>query len=441
MQERNPLSIEYLSGIFRTSSKDPTRIINREGTTIEFKESYNHAGMAQYFKTIAAFANNSGGYIIFGVGDKPRRLIGLKDKSLAQFEDLKVEEFTKNLMDYFSPEIKWDHCTFEYKENSFGVIYVFPLKNKPCICKKQYDSTNNKYSLNEGDIFYRYGGRSEKIHYTELSEIIDEQRRLEEKQWIEFAKKTSQIGIENACLLDMNTGSLSGNGKTIVIEPDLLEKITFIKEGEFVEVKGKPTLRLIGDIEEIGTGRIVFKETTKKVVRAIEATDILDAFFNGTTIEEPLEYIKAICFASSANYPVYFLIKQSNKTITEIIDMINVITSRGVAKKNLLTRLNGKFIIKKGIPTQNTSISKQKQEYRNLWLDEKITLPVNNMSYCLDALLMLDNSEIEAHEKYIKSILASVVKNHYESASSGLASLIRIAICRIDEALDYYNGL
>ena len=89
------------------------RIINREGSSIEFKESYSHAGMAQYFKTMAAFANNSGGYIIFGVGDKPRRLIGLKDKNLTQFEDLKVEEFTKNPLDYFSPEIVWYHCTFE----------------------------------------------------------------------------------------------------------------------------------------------------------------------------------------------------------------------------------------------------------------------------------------------------------------------------------------
>ena len=51
--------------------------------------------MAQYFKTIAAFANNAGGYIIFGVGDKPRRLLGLRDRNLAQFEELKVQEFTK----------------------------------------------------------------------------------------------------------------------------------------------------------------------------------------------------------------------------------------------------------------------------------------------------------------------------------------------------------
>lgn len=54
---RNALSLENLTGIFRVSSKEPSRIINREGTTIEFKESYNHGNMAQYFKAMAAFAN------------------------------------------------------------------------------------------------------------------------------------------------------------------------------------------------------------------------------------------------------------------------------------------------------------------------------------------------------------------------------------------------
>lgn len=174
MATKHPLSLEVLTGIFRTSPKDPSRIINREGTTIEFKESYNHGNMAQYFKAMASFANNIGGYILFGVGDKPRRLLGLKDKSLSQFEELKVEEFTKALLDYFSPEIKWDHCTFEFRDMSFGVIYVYPLMQKPCICKKHYDAQNAKYSLKEGDIYYRYGGRSERIRYAELAAIIDE---------------------------------------------------------------------------------------------------------------------------------------------------------------------------------------------------------------------------------------------------------------------------
>ena len=43
MQKGNPLSADILTNLFRTSPKDPLRIINREGSTIEFKESYSHA--------------------------------------------------------------------------------------------------------------------------------------------------------------------------------------------------------------------------------------------------------------------------------------------------------------------------------------------------------------------------------------------------------------
>ena len=109
MPKISPLSLEVLTNIFRTSPKDPMRIINREGSTIEFKESYNHSGMAQYFKAIAAFANNNGGYILFGVGDKPRRLLGLTGKTLPNLRTLKL----KNL-----PEIFWS--IFHQKSN--GII-------------------------------------------------------------------------------------------------------------------------------------------------------------------------------------------------------------------------------------------------------------------------------------------------------------------------------
>ena len=33
-------------------------------------------------KTMAAFANNSGGYIVFGISDSPRTAKGLSEKSL-----------------------------------------------------------------------------------------------------------------------------------------------------------------------------------------------------------------------------------------------------------------------------------------------------------------------------------------------------------------------
>ena len=60
-------------------------IIARESSEIEFKESFNFGNMPKYSKTMAAFANNKGGYILFGIKDSPRELIGTdkdKDKNL-----------------------------------------------------------------------------------------------------------------------------------------------------------------------------------------------------------------------------------------------------------------------------------------------------------------------------------------------------------------------
>ena len=159
------------------------RIINRKSTTIEFKESYGHAGMAQYFKTIATFANNAGGYIIF------------------------------------------------------GVIYTYSLSRKPCICKKVYEAQTPKYTLREGDILYRYGGRSERIYYEELLVIVERERQAEERQWVEFVKRAAKIGIENACLLDLKSGVVSGKGTSLIIDCELLSKISFIKKGNLLRKK------------------------------------------------------------------------------------------------------------------------------------------------------------------------------------------------------------
>ena len=433
--KQDPLSADLLTNIFRTSTKDPLRIINREGTTIEFKESYSHAGMAQYFKTVAAFANNAGGYIIFGVANSPRRLEGLKGKNLTQFEELKVEEFTKNLIDYFSPEIKWDHCTFEFKGMSFGVIYTYPLAKKPCICRKVYESQNPKYTLREGDIYYRYGGRSERIHYEELNSIIEAERRREEQQWLDFAKRAARIGIENACLLDLNSGAGSGIGGKIILDDELLSKLSFIKEGQFVETKGNPTLRLIGDIQQIETGKVVVKETTRRVVKAIEASDVVCAFLNGMNVEEPFEYLRAICSETSANYPVYFLISQANETVSNAIKAVEDTTSRGVAKQRLLDRLNGKMIPVVKLPSSETPTSKMKAEFRKAWLQESITVNKEKLMYCMAALMSLDNDAIVEHERYIREKLWWIFSQFYEKAQYNVASEIRKAICRVDEGL------
>ena len=58
---------------------------SRESNTVEFKQSFNKGNTPAYAKTMAAYANNSGGYIIFGIMDAPRNIIGLKNDNFDKY--------------------------------------------------------------------------------------------------------------------------------------------------------------------------------------------------------------------------------------------------------------------------------------------------------------------------------------------------------------------
>lgn len=51
----------------------------------------------------------------------------------------------------------------------------------------------------------------------------------------------------------MNTvsGEITGKGGTVVIDESLIPKLKFIREGQFTEKDGAPTLKLIGDVQPI----------------------------------------------------------------------------------------------------------------------------------------------------------------------------------------------
>jgi len=86
--------------------KDDGNLFHRESQYLEFKESFNFGGLAEYYRDFAAFANNKGGYLIFGVKDRPKReLVGLSEKATEQFDKLDPEKVTGHLLDLFSSNI------------------------------------------------------------------------------------------------------------------------------------------------------------------------------------------------------------------------------------------------------------------------------------------------------------------------------------------------
>lgn len=253
MIEHNLLSDEKFIEILKADANDPNKLLARENSILEFKESYSYGNTATYLKAMASFANNKGGYIFFGIKDKPRKLLGLNQNSLQHFDEMDIDKFTGILCDYFIPEIEWQHHIFDFHEMKFGVIYVSELANKPCICKKNYDDKTSKYCLKEGDIYYRYRGKSERIHYSELINILNEQRNKESRAWMTHLEKILKAGPTNIATIDftsMDLGLNDGSGFVLdkSLAKELLSKIKLVKEGNFSEIDGKPTLKLIGNL-------------------------------------------------------------------------------------------------------------------------------------------------------------------------------------------------
>ena len=237
------MSLELIKELIRT--KGDGTLFHRETQDLEFKGNFQFASMSKYLKTIAAFANNQGGVIIFGISDSPRKPEGMTNN---QFEAIDSEKITQFLAKYFSPEILWEMQEYEIDGKKYGVMRISESPNKPVICKANADK------IFEGEIYYRYRGRSEKIKYPEIQSIFWEREELQKKTWMEHIEQIARIGPENISFIDLIRGEIPRrNGQNIVIDKKLLSSLKYVKEYESVEKEGAEALKIIGEISGMDT--------------------------------------------------------------------------------------------------------------------------------------------------------------------------------------------
>ena len=217
---------------------------SRESNTVEFKESFNKNSTAKYAKTMAAYSNNRGGYIIFGVKDNPRTIVGLKNDN---FENMSQEQFSEAINSLFAPATDGTG-TMQFLK--IGWIYTAEAEYKPVIAQKPNDGEK----INSGDVYYRYRARSEKIKFAEMSRLIEERTAKEREGLLRLFEvirdnKTANLGIVN-----YSNGRISTPyGVDVAFDRKLvtqvLRKAKFIKEGSFSETDGIPVIKVTGNID------------------------------------------------------------------------------------------------------------------------------------------------------------------------------------------------
>ena len=248
----------------------------RESAKLDFKESFIWGDYREdYAKTMVSYANAHGGLIIFGVKDKPRMIEGLKSDN---FKNTTPETITEFLKSSFSSIPVYEMEELEVSDSiTVGWIYVYEHAQKPIVCTKSINKI-----LKDGDIYYRNGARSERISSSQLLAMIDQRLEQNRKLWMQHVEKMTKIGVENTAILNVESGDLSGSGGSVIIDEALLDKIKFIKEGQFVEKEGSPALRIVGDIE--GAGVFIQKKIDPEIEYQYSSGTLAEELgFNGNS--------------------------------------------------------------------------------------------------------------------------------------------------------------
>lgn len=424
-----PLSTQRLQTLFKESSKNATIIGRHEGYALEFKESFGWQSRNEYLRSMAAFANHSGGYILFCIKRTPNTFIGLSDEALERFNNIDDAQWSALIRSYFAPAFIWEKTTFTYKGMDFGVFYAHMADEKPIICRI------SEGKLRKSAIYYRYKAETTEIDYPELNRIIENEKRKINDMWMQKIKQIETAGIAKTAILNLETGKVDGTNTSLYIDKALLNQIEFINEGTFVDTGGSPVLKIVGDVQPVELGPTVVVETEREFVLNYDV--LFNKLFDQGDVVAPEEYIRQACYIPASTIPIYYFIHKAGLSMTNAIAILDAEANAPSSKRYLRKRLQER--VKRHVPlsTLNTGAADHKRSYYEALVNENLVLPdtKEKIKYVLLAIRALDKDKVTQHKEYILSLSKQLYSRWYPEQDNGFRGLLREAFCWLDEAL------
>ena len=311
---RNSSEIDNICKLFPIKSLNPLILDISETDMLECKESFSK-DEKNLLRPLCALANNKGGYILYGVKDKTYEVVGIKDKSKQKFQEWDLQSLDSVILNYLSCGIEVSKNIDSIHGKEIAILKVKPARKKPVMFINNVNVSGESFAT--GDIFFRYPGSSRKICPSELDKIIEERMQTTLKttlmKQIEIIFKN---GIENSAIMNIATGEIEGKSGNFVIDEKLLPQIQFLKEGEFVERNGAPSLKLIGEVKSMS-------EITKVETNVdIDIKEIVSSFLNDTPPVKPREYIKSLALSSRKWAPLFYFIKRGGNSYKAVIEYL-----------------------------------------------------------------------------------------------------------------------
>lgn len=317
--DTGPMSEAVLANMFQKQASGSWRFKYGESDRHECKQDFGFKHAGKWLRAVAALANNSGGYIVYGVTDKKITDGEVDPDSYAvgglgnlDFVNADPADFTKRIKATFDPTPVVEAGVVDLEGTKVGIMYVHQHRSRPVIAQK-----GDGDQVREGDIFFRYPGQSARIKYSDLRTILDDRDRHSREQILPMVEKLLQLGPQSAMIADLTTGIIGDENRSIVIGEDLLEKIKFIRAGEFDEKKGEPALKLVGELHSMndagGTERKAF----------VTPADLLEDFLHLKSPFDPKEYIRcAVEGGSGAWLPMHYYARKAALSTEDLAKFI-----------------------------------------------------------------------------------------------------------------------
>ncbi len=446
------LSSEFYPSLIKEENSFVTSL--RESDVLEFKQSFmgnDQAMDKSYLKTIAAFANTKGGFIIFGIEPLTHKLVGIKNKYL-DYDNKNVSETINTNLD---GSFNYLFHAFIFENILLAILYIGKAHHPPIILKQQ---TEDSY---EGSIFFRYPGMSRRILAGDLRKLLTDEIQSRIDNIFQKAKFIANSVDSNIALLNSDTGELEGiSDKTrLFLDKQVLDRLNLIKEGQFVEKDGSPAYIIKGEI---------FNEDSayfhKFVQKLITTNDIYNNFLS-ENCEYPMECIKFILTQNSPLLPFNYFVNKHNQVHSDVINEIEKldhIDIKETTRTAILKRLKSNNSIQQtGVIYHDLhdisdyiedltiagnlirKIDRGKSEmainrtviFQNLVLLRSLPdfIFKKHLKLLIEAVSNLDANFVSQNGKYIKDLMKIILADIGRDANTH--SLFRKTICRIDQIL------
>lgn len=330
------------------SKKILSLIRKDEGIKLDFKlklELYYETGKKELTKDICAIANSSGGrgYIIVGIEDKTKKIIGIEENDLFQEEQIQQIVATR-----CEPPIPIKVDFIDIKNKKIGVISI-------------YDGGQKPYQVRENGAFYiRRGSTTDVMRKQELIALFEENLSL--------TIETCPLIRSSIDILNMELVNKYFNKKGIEVNEENRKFLLLSSEIAFESKEELPLNCTYGGLLVFSDKNYLFIPNNMiKIINKLNDVDGESHIIQGNLLSMIDQAEEKIIEILPRDYPIQAVIEAVKNAVLyrEYFDL-NKIIEITIDKNKIIISSPGEFI-DENIKGQRINYNK-----RNIWLYEKL---------------------------------------------------------------------